>query len=114
LDKIRDNLVANIDLSPIEAEIFLYLIINGKTSQATIANKVNLSLEKTAKLLHDLIEKGMILEISEEYETFHPKFSITNAYRQYCQRMGIAFKKNVQIDNLASVVEKIYESARTK
>jgi len=114
LDKIRDNLVANIDLSSIEAEIFLYLIINGKTSQLTIANNVNLSLEKTAKLLNDLIERGMILEISGEYETFHPKFSITNAYRLYCQRMGIAFKKNIQIDNLASLVGKIYESARTK
>ncbi len=109
-----DNLVANIDLSPIQAQIFLYLIINGRSSQATLSNRVNLSLEKTTKLLNDLIERGVILEISGEYETFHPKFSITNAYRLYCQRMGIPFKKNIQIDNLASVVEKIYESARTK
>jgi len=48
------------------------------------------------------------------YQTFHPKFSIVNAYRLHCQKIGIEFKKNVQIDSLASSLEKMHESARTK
>jgi len=56
----------------------------------------------------------LLMELSGEYQTFHPKFSIVNAYRLQCQRTGIAFKKNVQIDNLATSLERLYESARTK
>jgi len=114
LDKIKDALISEIDLSEIEAQIFLFLIINGKTSRSNVANAVNLSLEKTSELLNNLIEKGLILELSGEYQTFHPKFSITNAYRLYCQKIGREFKKNVRIDNLASSLERMHESARTK
>ena len=97
-----------------EAQIFLFLIYNGKTPLANVSVALNLSPEKTVDLLHSLIEKGLILELSGEYQTFHPKFSIINAYRLLCQRKGIVFKKNIQIDNLAIALERIHESARTK
>jgi hypothetical protein len=97
-----------------EAQIFLYLITNGKTPLTKISVALNLTLEKTADLLSSLIEKGLLLELSGEYQTFHPKFSIINAYRLQCQRTGITFKKNVQIDNLATSLERLHESARTK
>lgn len=97
-----------------EAQIFLYLITNGKTPLTKISIDLNLTLEKTADFLNSLIEKGLLLELSGEYQTFHPKFSIINAYRLQCQRKGIAFKKNVQIDNLATSLERLHESARTK
>jgi hypothetical protein len=97
-----------------EAQIFLYLITNGKTPLTKISIDLNLTLEKTTDLLSSLIEKGLLLELSGEYQTFHPKFSIINAYRLQCQRKGIAFKKNVQIDNLATSLERLHESARTK
>lgn len=97
-----------------EAQIFLYLITNGKTPLTKISIDLDLTLEKTADLLSSLIEKGLLLELSEEYQTFHPKFSIINAYRLQCQKKGIAFKKNVQIDNLATSLERLHESARTK
>lgn len=97
-----------------EAQIFLYLITNGKTPLTKISIDLNLTLEKTADFLNSLIEKGLLMELSGEYQTFHPKFSIINAYRLQCQRKGIAFKKNVQIDNLATSLERLHESARTK
>ena len=97
-----------------EAQIFLYLITNGKTPLTKISIDLDFTLEKTADLLSSLIEKGLLLELSGEYQTFHPKFSIINAYRLQCQRKGIAFKKNVQIDNLATSLERLHESARTK
>jgi len=114
LDKIKGELISKINLSDMEAQIFLYLITNGKTPLTKISISLNLSLEKTADLLNSLIEKGLLLELSGEYQTFHPKFSIINAYRLQCQKTGIAFKRNVQIDNLATSLERLHESARTK
>lgn len=114
MDRIKAELISKINLSDMEAQIFLYLITNGKTPLTKISIDLNLTLEKTTDLLSSLIEKGLLLELSGEYQTFHPKFSIINAYRLQCQRKGIAFKKNVQIDNLATSLERLHESARTK
>ena len=114
MDNIKSELISKINLSDMEAQIFLYLITNGKTPLTKISISLNLSLEKTADLLNSLIEKGLLLELSGEYQTFHPKFSIINAYRLQCQKTGIAFKRNVQIDNLATSLERLHESARTK
>ena len=100
MDRIKDELISKIDLSEMEAQVLLFLIYNGKTPLAKISDALNLSVEKTVDLLNSLIEKGLLLELSGEYQTFHPKFSIINAYRLICQRRGIEFKKNVQIDNL--------------
>ena len=101
-------------MSDIEAQIFLYLIINDKTPLQEISNDLRLPLKKTTQLLNGLIEKGLILELSGVYLTFHPKFTLVNAYHIHCQKIGIEFKKNVQIDSLASSLERMHESARTK
>jgi sugar-specific transcriptional regulator TrmB len=114
LDKIKDALISNISLSDTEAQIFLFLIINGKTPRGKVSDALNLDIDKTGELLNNLIDKGLILEMSGEYQTFHPKFSIINAYRLHCQKIGIEFKKNIQIDNLATSLERIHDSARTK
>ena len=106
--------MSKINLSDTEAQIFLYLIKNDKTSLEKISNDLNLSLKEAGQLLEDLVEKGLILELSGMYQTFHPKFSIINAYRRHCMKMGIEFKKNVQVDSLASSIERMHESARTK
>jgi sugar-specific transcriptional regulator TrmB len=114
LENIKDELISKINLSDIEAQIFLYLIINDKTPLQEISDELRLPLRNTAQLLNGLIEKGLILELSGVYQTFHPKFSIVNAYRLHCQKTDIEFKKNAQIDNLASSLERMHESARTK
>jgi hypothetical protein len=114
LDKIKDALISKINLSDLEAQIFLFLVFNGKTPLSKVSDAINLEIDKTGELLNNLIEKGLLLELSGEYQTFHPKFSIINAYRLHCQKIGIEFKKNIQIDNLARSLERIQESARTK
>lgn len=114
MDKIKDALKSKINLSDMEAQIFLFLVINGKTPLSKVSDVVKLDLYKTVELLNNLIEKGLLMELSGEYQTFHPKFSIINAYRLHCQKIGIEFKKNIQIDNLATSLERIHESARTK
>jgi predicted transcriptional regulator len=106
--------MSKINLSDLEAQIFLYLIKNDKTPLERISSDLNLPNKEVGKLVNDLIEKGMILELSGLYQTFHPKFSIINAYRRHCLKMGLEFKKNVQIDSLASSIERMHESARTK
>lgn len=114
MENIKDSLISKIYLSEIEAEIFLYLIRNDKTPPEKISNDLNIPLKAAEQLLDGLVEKGLILELSGMYQTFHPKFSIINAYRRHCLKMGIEFKKNVQVDSLASSVERMHESARTK
>ena len=106
--------MSNINLSELEAQIFLYLIKNDKTPPEKISNDLHISFKEAEQMLNLLVEKGLILELSGMYQTFHPKFSIINAYRRHCLKMGIEFKKNVQIDSLASSIERMHESARTK
>jgi sugar-specific transcriptional regulator TrmB len=114
LENIKDSLISKINLSELEAQIFLYLIKNDKTPSERISSDLNLPLKDAEELLNGLIEKGMILELSGMYQTFHPKFSIINAYRRHCLKIGVEFKKNIQIDSLASSIERMHESARTK
>jgi hypothetical protein len=57
----------------------------------------------------------MIIEYSVNlYETFHPRFAIINRYKKICLENNIVFKKNLLIDNLAIVLEKPFDAARTK
>lgn len=114
MENIKDSLISKINLSDLEAQIFLYLIKNAKTPLEKISDDLNFPLNETGDLLNGLVEKGLILELSGMYQTFHPKFSVINAYRRRCLKMGIAFKKNVEVDSLASSIERMYESARTK
>ncbi|HJU79375.1 MAG TPA: helix-turn-helix domain-containing protein [Nitrososphaeraceae archaeon] len=114
MENIKDSLMSKINLSELEALVFLYLIKNDKTPLERISGDLNLPLKEAEELLNGLIEKGMILELSGVYQTFHPKFSIINAYRRHCLKIGIEFKKNIQIDSLASSIERMHESARTK
>ena len=114
MDNIKEALISKINLTDEEAQIFIFLIVNGESTVTSISSALNLTLEESERQLSNLLEKGLILEMSGKYQTFHPKFSIINAYRRYCQKMGIEFKKNLQIDSLASSLEKMQESARTK
>jgi sugar-specific transcriptional regulator TrmB len=113
-DLIKHALISKINLTDKEAQIFLFLIIKGESTVASISAALKLTLEESEQVLCDLLEKGLILELSGKYQTFHPKFSIINAYRRHCQKMGIEFKKNLQIDSLASSLERIQDSAKTK
>ena len=114
MDNIKEALISMINLTDKEAQIFLFLIINGESTVARISAALKHSLAESEQDLCNLIEKGLILELSGKYQAFHPKFSIINAYRRHCQKIGIEFKKNLQIDSLASSLERMQESARTK
>lgn len=114
MDKIRQALTTNISLTDKEAQIFLFLTMHGKNTLGGVSDSIKFSEKETKQLLCSLIEKGLVMELSGGYQIFHPKFSIINAYRLHCKKTGVEFKKNIVIDNLASTIERIHESARTK
>ena len=83
MDNIKEALISKINLTDEEAQIFIFLIVNGESTVTSISSVLNLTLEESERQLSNLLEKGLILEISGKYQTFHPKFSIINAYRRY-------------------------------
>ena len=100
MENIKDSLISKLNLSDLEAQIFLYLIKNDKTPLEKISDDLNFSLNETGDLLNGLVEKGLILELSGMYQTFHPKFSVINAYRRHCQKIDIEVKHNVEFFSL--------------
>lgn len=80
-----------------------------------IAESLKRSEEEASKVANSLVEKGMIINISQsEYETLHPRFAISNRYRRRCEEDNVPFKKNLLIDNIGIVLERPFELARTK
>lgn len=105
----------NLELSDQEAEIFLLIIFEGKKNLEEISSHFNYSLDNCKKIILSLISKGILLEYSNNlYESFHPRFVVTNRYKRLCYEKKIELQKNKIIDNLGLTLEKHYDSVRTK
>ena len=114
LEKIEQDLISEIKLTPLQTKVFLLIVSEGKMDSKKIATKLNISGEDALSTAGQLIDLGGLINYSKnEFETMHPRFSAVNMYRRMCNRENIEFKKNNTVDNIGIALEKIFEDART-
>ena len=115
LSQIENVLISEIDLSSIQARIFLLVVINGKMNGSIISKELDITEDEAINNSKKLMELGAFIDMpNNEFESMHPRFTAVNMYRKMCERKQIEFKKNLKIDNIGVVLEKPYDDARTK
>ena len=115
LDTVEEKIVSELKLSPLQAKIFVLVIKNGKMTAEDISKKLQISNDEALENAKNLIDLGGFIDITKsEFESMHPRFAVVNMYRRMCTRENIQFKKNILVDNIAIVLEKPYDDARTK
>ena len=115
LDTAEEKIVSELKLSPLQAKIFVLVIKNGKMTAEDISKKLQISNDEALANAKNLIDLGGFIDITKsEFESMHPRFAVVNMYRRMCTRENIQFKKNLLVDNIAIVLEKPYDDARTK
>ena len=106
INQLKKNIVENLELCEEEAEIFIALIKEEKTSTINFKKQFDTNPEKMIQNCRKLEQKGMIIEINEnEFQALHPRFAIVNRYRRLCEEKNIQFKKNIKIDNIGIMLE---------
>jgi len=116
LSNVEQAIISELKISEDEARVFLAIVRNGKMDAAKISDILGWADEKRAlDAASGLVNRGMVIDITKtEFESLHPRFAATNRYRRRCEEEGIAFKKNLLVDNIGIVLEKPYDDARTK
>ena len=115
LSQIENVLISEIDLSSIQAKIFLLVVINGKMNGSRISKELDITEDEAINNSKKLMDLGAFIDMpNNEFESMHPRFTAVNMYRKMCERKQIEFKKNLKIDNIGVVLEKPYDDARTK
>jgi predicted transcriptional regulator len=115
LSNVEQAIVSELRISEDEAKAFLAIMKNGKMDATKLSNALGWDEQRALAAAKLLVGRGMAIEITEtEFESLHPRFAITNRYRRRCEEDGITFKKNLKVDNIGIVLEKLYEDARTK
>jgi len=110
----EDTIVAELKVPRDEAKVYMLLLSNGKMPKGKIASELPLEQKNVEKAIAGLVEKGACIEIGSEYEALNPRFAITNMYRMMCYTNNQEVKRNKIVDQLATILEKPYEDARTK
>ena len=115
LKAVEEKLVMEVGLSPLQANVFLLVIKKGKITAESIAKNLGIPNSEALETAKKLVELGGFIDITRtEFESTHPRFAVVNMYRRMCQRENIQFKKNIVVDNIAIVLERPYDDARTK
>jgi hypothetical protein len=115
LSKIENDLISEIELTPIQAKVYLLVTCYGKMSSLTITKKLKIPLDDAQQAVNDLMGLGAFIDYSKtEYEAMHPRFTAVNMYRRTCERKNIEFKRNKTVDSIGVILEKPYDDARTK
>ncbi len=114
LEQVKMDLISQIQLTDIQARVFLLLVTKGKMTYQKISEMLNITNDEALAAAKDLVGLGGFIELSEtEFETMHPRFTAVNMYRRMCERNNKEFSKNVTVDNIGVALEKPYEDART-
>lgn len=114
-EKLLQSIKVNLELTDQETAIFLLIIFEGKKTLKEISSNFNYPLDYSKKIILSLINKGILLEYSDNlYESFHPRFVVINRYKRLCYEKKIELKRNQIIDNLGLILERHYDTVRTK
>jgi len=115
LEKIEQDLINEVKLSPIEAKVFLLVTTTGKMNASQIATKLKIDPTDALETAKKIVNLGGFIDMSAtEFEAMHPRFTAVNMYRKMCMRENIGFKKNLLVDNIGVALEFHYDRARTK
>jgi len=110
----EDTIVSELKVPRNEARVYMLLLSKGKMQKSNIASELKLDQKDVEQAIAGLLEKGACIEIGSEYEALNPRFAITNMYRMMCYANNREVKRNIVVDQLATLLEKPYEDARTK
>ena len=114
MDNVEQVLESELKISKQEAKLFVLLIFNGKLDKIKAARLLNWTVDNTDRVAKSLVNKGMIIDLTNtEYESLHPRFAITNRYRNRCVEDNMVFMKNLKVDNIGILLEGPYNDART-
>jgi len=114
-EKIKNDLISEVQLTNSQAEVFLLVTLNGKMSVSQISKSLEISVDDALETSQKLIELGGFIDMPEtEFEAMHPRFTAVNMYRKMCERENIDFKKNSNVDNIGIALEEPYDNVRTK
>ena len=114
-EKVKDDLISEVRLTKIQAEVFLLVTLNGKMPVSQISKSLEISVDDALETSQKLIELGGFIDMPEtEFEAMHPRFTAVNMYRKMCERENIDFKKNLTVDNIGIALEESYDDVRTK
>jgi sugar-specific transcriptional regulator TrmB len=115
LSNVEQAIISELRITEDETRVFLAIVKNGKMDSARISDLLGWASEQRAlEAAKSLVKRGMVIDITKtEFESLHPRFAITNRYRRRCEEDGIAFKKNLRVDNIGILLEGPYENART-
>lgn len=95
--------------------MYLLITVKGRMDCTQISQRLSISEDDAHQATDQLVALGGIIEYTNIlYEALHPRFAAVNMYRRYCQRRGVAFGRNREIDNLGAALESSYDAARTK
>jgi len=115
LTQIENDLITEIKLSPLQAKIFLFVTTKGKKTSKQISDHFQIAEPEALQISKSLIALGSFIDISEkEFEAMHPRFTAVNMYRRLCEKEKIEFKRNKIVDDIGVMLERSYDSARTK
>jgi hypothetical protein len=115
LERIENDLIHEVRLSPLEAKVFLLVTTTGKMNTDKIAASLGIKNDEALLTAKKLVELGGFIDLSPtEFEAMHPRFTAVNMYRRMCLRENIVFKKNLIVDNIGIALENHYDRARTK
>jgi hypothetical protein len=114
-EKIKNDLISEVQLTKNQAEVFLLVTLNGKMPVSQISKSLDISVDDALEISQKLIELGGFIDMPEtEFEAMHPRFTAVNMYRKMCERENIDFKKNLTVDNIGIALEESYDDVRTK
>ena len=112
---IQNDLISELGISVIQAQIYLLVTCNGQMSPQMIAKHLNVSEFDASAAAESLVELGAFIKMTETtFEAMHPRFTAVNMFRRICERQNKKFGRNRVIDAIGAALEQPYDSARTK
>ncbi|MFQ5940199.1 MAG: helix-turn-helix domain-containing protein [Nitrososphaerales archaeon] len=114
LSDAEDTMVRELKVSREEAKIYMLLLTRGEMSKTEIAQQTGLYVDSIEEVVSGLIHKGTCIELNDKYEALNPRFAIINMYKMMCYSSKLEVKRNKTVDQLATLLEKPFEDARTK